>query len=139
MASPWAQVVSEARSKSTWHEIDAAASHDGPQAGQSADECMADVEFCSSGGGGSSSQPAAASSSAADTHEEVALFATRPPGGALPTDLQAIAALIDEDDAAARPPAAAKRNRASLGTAQVCLALTGLEDEVQQAQRQRLM
>ena len=135
MASPWAQVVSEARSKSTWHETDAAASHDGPQ---SADECMADVE-CGGGGGGGSSQPAAASSSAADTHEEVALFATRPPGGALPTDLQAIAALIDEDDAAARPPAATKRSRASLGTAQVCLALTGLEDELQQVQRQRLM
>ena len=93
---------------------------------------MADVE-----------QPAASSSSA-DAKEEVALFATRPPDGALPTDLQAIAALIDEDDAAVRPPAHAagqpgKRNRASLGTAQVCLALTGLEDEAQQAQRQRLM
>ena len=90
-------------------------------------------------------QPAAASS-AADSYDEVALFATRPPGGALPTDLQAIAALIDEDDRAGRPqgPAAgqqAKRkiDRASLGTAQVCLALTGLEDEAQQAQRQRLM
>lgn len=59
--------------------------------------------------------------------EVPALFATHAPASGLAPDLQAIAALIDEEDepaAASCYAARGKRKAASLGTAQVHLALT---------------
>ena len=61
---------------------------------------------------------------AAEPDDVPALFATSAPAGPLPPQLAAVAALIDEESPA---PRAAKRKRATLGEAQVCLALTGIE------------
>ena len=133
MVNVWATVVRDASSRggAGWREV-------GSEAAAAMDtDDLAQPQQTLPGGAPS----AAASSSDID---EVPLFATRAPptGSSLPPALQAIAALIDEDDAPAAHRPKRKFEQASLGTAQVCLALTGLEsggDDAQpQQQRQRL-
>lgn len=66
--------------------------------------------------------------------DEVPLFATRVPDAGLTPGLQAIAALIDEDEEVEGKPqqhgASRKRKAASMGTAQVHLALASFCDSV---------
>lgn len=71
-----------------------------------------------------------------EEEEETPLFATSVPSGGLTNALQAVAALIDEDDE--QPSSSCrKRKAASLGTAQVHLALATCESLEPRSQRRR--
>ena len=73
-----------------------------------------------------------------DDDFEVPLFASHLPRNGLTPALQAIAAIIDEDEGRPEPSRPSKRKAASMGEAQVCLALTGLGAAAEpQPQRQR--
>ena len=62
--------------------------------------------------------------------DDVALFATRVPPDGLGADLQALAAMVDEDEPGEGEggPSSRKRKAASIGTAQVHLALASCGD-----------